>query len=258
MVTGDAAAEAVDLARSRPALAVGLHLVLVRGRPASRPEEIRSLLAAGDVFSRSPFRAGVKYRFSGRAREELRREIRAQLEAFRRTGLPLSHVDGHLHLHVHPAVLAILRDLASEFRIPAVRLPSEELSATLAVDRSGLPGKVVHAAVFAPLRRHGERRMREGGIAVADRVYGLLQTGRVDERYLLGLLPRIRAARVELYCHPAHELAGEPRNGPPGAGPAELAALVSPRVREAVEANGFRLTTPAGLFGEPGSPALAR
>jgi hypothetical protein len=78
-------------------------------------------------------------------------------------------------------------------------------------------------------------------------VYGLLQTGRIDERYLLGLLSRIRAERVEIYAHPAIEIAGEPSNGPPGSGEAELAALTSPRVKAAIEASGFRLTTPQGL-----------
>jgi len=234
MVTGAAADEAVAIARARPALAVGLHLVLVRGRAASPPREVPSLVGRAGAFSDSPVRAGLAYQFSRRARAELRREIRAQLEEFRRTGLSLSHVDGHLHLHVHPVVLAILRDLASEFSIPAVRLPSEELAATLALDRSGVGTKFLHAVIFGLLRRHGERRMREGGIAFADRVYGLLETGRITEEYLAGLLPKIRAARVELYCHPAAEIPGEPRNGPPGSGPAELAALVSPEVAAAL------------------------
>lgn len=258
MVAGAAADEAVAIARARPALAVGLHLVLVSGRPVSPPGEIPALVRADGAFSDSPVRAGLAYAFSGRARAELRREIRAQLEAFRRTGLPLSHVDGHLHLHVHPVVLGILRDLSSEFAIAAVRLPSEPLGATLALDRSGIATKTLHAAIFGLLRPGAGRRMREGGIAFAERVYGLLETGRITEAYLLGLVPTIRAARVELYCHPAVELPGEPRNGPPGSGPAELAALVSPRVREAVASSGFRLTTPAGLFADAPSPALAR
>src|SRR6185369_9066073 len=45
MVRGDAAAEAVALARATPTLAVGLHLVLVQGRPAAPPAEIPALVA---------------------------------------------------------------------------------------------------------------------------------------------------------------------------------------------------------------------
>ncbi len=254
MVAGAAADEAVAIARARPSLAVGLHLVVVCGRPASPPETVRSLVRPGGAFRDSPLAAGLVYQFSRRARRELRREIRAQLEAFRATGLPLSHVDGHLHMHLHPVVLAILAGLSREFAIPAIRLPAEELGAAVAFDRSALPTKVAWSGIFRMLRRHAERRLGGTTITYADRVYGLFQTGRVSERYLLSLLPRIRGERAELYAHPSLPEPGEPLNGPPGSGPRELAALVSPRVREAMEANGVRAATYADFR----RPALAR
>src|SRR5204862_7348089 len=94
MVSGDAEEDAVAIARSRPALAVGLHLVLVAGSAASPPGEIPRLVDAAGRFPDSPVSAGLRYQFSVRARAELRREIRAQLVRFRATGLALSHVDG--------------------------------------------------------------------------------------------------------------------------------------------------------------------
>jgi hopanoid biosynthesis associated protein HpnK len=251
MVTGEAAGEAVAIARSRPRLAVGLHLVLVSGAAASPPVAIASLVDARGRFPESPVRAGLRYQFSRRARAELRAEIRAQLDRFRDTGLPLSHVDGHLHLHVHPVVIGLLAEAAGEYSIPAVRLPREELRASLALDRSAWATKLAWAAIFGSLRRRAAPRLAAAGVDVADRVYGLFQTGRIDERYLLGLLPRIRGERVEIYAHPGVEIAGEPSNGPPGSGGAELAALTSPRVRAAIEASGYRLTTPRGLFSVP-------
>ena len=241
MITGDAAGEAIALARARPGLAVGLHLVVVDGRAALPAPETPRLVDADGRFRGGPVRAGLRYQFSREARRELAREIRTQLERFRETGLTLAHVDGHHHMHLHPVVLAMLLDLAREFEIPAIRLPSEELSLALAIDRRKVASKVVAAGIFRLLRRHGERRAREAGLDFSERVYGLQATGQVTERYLLELIPRIRAGRVEFYCHPAAVLPGEPGNGPPGAGPQELAALLSPRVRQVVEACGFVL-----------------
>jgi len=254
MVSGAAADEAVAIARARPSLAVGLHLVVVCGRPVSPPGEVPSLVRKDGAFRGSPFAAGLVYQFSRRARRGLRREIRSQLEAFRATGLPLSHVDGHLHMHLHPVVLAILAGLSEEFAIPAIRLPAEELGAAVAFDGSALPTKLAWSGVFPLLRRNARRRLRGTGIAYADRVYGLLQTGRVSEPYLLSLLPRIRGQKAEIYAHPALPEPGEPLNGPPGSGPRELDALVSPRVREAMEANGMRAAT----YADFPRPALAR
>lgn len=242
MVAGEAAGEAVALARSRPDLSVGLHLVAVDGRAALPPREIPRIVDAGGRFRGGPVIAGLRYQFSAPARRQLRREVRAQLERFRDTGLPLSHVDGHHHLHLHPVVLRMLAEMAAEFRIPAVRLPSEELSLALALDGSGAAGKILWSAVFRCLRVNGERRLAEAGVGFDDRVYGLLATGRITEEYLLGLIPRIRADRVELYCHPALALPGEASNGEQDSGQREFAALVSRRVRESVASNGFALS----------------
>jgi len=254
MVTGDAAAEAVALAKANPGLSVGLHLVLVSGRSALSPSEIPDLVDRNGRFPWGPVRSGLRYQFGRSARAQVRREIRAQLERFLRTGLPLAHVDGHLHMHLHPFVLSCLAEMAGELGIRTVRLPLEELGANLAFDRRSAARKVVWHWIFGRLRRHGERRLRSVGIAFADRVYGLLQTGRVTEEYLLDLLPRIRVSVAEIYCHPDASLPGEARNGPPRAGLRELEAVTSRRVREAVEACGF------ALAGDPGtaSRGLAR
>ena len=241
MVAGDAASEAIALARSRPALSVGLHLVLADGRAVLPRSEIPTLVDADGLFLRRPFSAGLRYQFSVGALYDLRREIRAQLERFQDSGLPLAHVDGHHHLHLHPAVLEILGELAEEFAIPSIRIPSEELGLALRLDRRGSAAKILWSAVFALLRRHGRRLLRERGIAFCDRVYGLLATGRITEEYLLALIPRIRADSVEIYCHPAAPLPGELREPAAAAGSAELAALLSRRVAEAVEQSGFVL-----------------
>jgi chitin disaccharide deacetylase len=242
MVTGEAFDEAVDLAHAHPTLAVGLHLVLVCGRAALPPSQIPHLVDSTGNFPYSAATSGLRYQFIQATHEELRQEIRAQLEKFRSSGLRLSHVDGHLHMHVHPVVLRMLIDLADEFGIRVIRLPHEELGMSLRLDRQNLLTKLVWAGVFGGLRRYGEGLLKSKGIGFAERVYGLLQTGSVTEEYLLGLIPQIQANLVEIYCHPAIAIAGEPLNGPSGAGEAELAATLSEQVSEMLAAKGFQLT----------------
>jgi hopanoid biosynthesis associated protein HpnK len=255
MVTGDAAAEAVALARANPGLAVGLHLVVVSGRAALPPAEVPALVDAQGLFRGGPVGIGVRYQFSRAAHNQLRREIREQLVRFRDTGLPLAHVDGHLHMHLHPIVLTCLLELAEEFGIPTLRLPHEELGGNLTFDRRSAPRKAIWSLIFGRLRRHAEPKLKAAGIASSDRVYGLLQTGRISEDYLLDLFPRLASSaealrEVELYAHPDAALPGEVPNGPPGAGPRELEALLSPKVRRAVAEAGFTLAL-------HGAPSLA-
>ena len=242
MVTGTAAAEAVQLAQAHPHLGVGLHLVLVCGKAALPPTQIPHLVNDQGQFSDDPTAAGLRYQFDPAARQELRQEIRAQLETFIDTGLPLSHVDGHLHLHLHPVVMAILCELAHEFGIPFVRLPREELGFTLNCDRKNLFNKLLWSSVFGALCRQGEKQLNQAGIGFLERVYGLLQTGNMTEKYLLQLIPQIQADHIEIYAHPANELAGEPLNGEVGAGAGELQAFLSSQVKDLLIKQGFTLT----------------
>lgn len=254
MVTGEAFDEAVTLAHAYPNLAVGLHLVLVCGKAVLPPSTIPHLVDSGGHFPSNSFRAGLGYQFNTAARRELRLEIRAQLEKFRFCGLQLSHVDGHLHMHTHPVVLRTLVELADEFNIKVIRLPYEELRLTLGLDQNDLLNKLIWSIVFDRLRSYGERLLTSKGIGFAERVYGLLQTGCMTEEYLLGLIPKIQANLVEIYSHPALVIAGEPLNGPAGAGEAELTAWLSQQVCEVLAKNGFELTNYNNLQAISSSP----
>ena len=244
MVNGEAAPEAVQMARSRPGFPVGLHLAVVDGLATLPPSEIPHLVDSSGRFCSRPFAMGLRYQFSRAARRELRSEIRAQLERFAGTGLSLSHVDGHHHMQMHPVVLGILIEMAESFSIPAIRLPAEDLGVSLSLDPRGAAGKILLSLGFGFLRRWGVRRLRRTRVSFSKRVYGLLESGRITEDYLLGLIPRIAEDDVELYCHPATELPGEHFHGPPYNGPAELAALLSGKVRAAIDRSGLVLSKP--------------
>lgn len=230
MVTANNAQEAVNLAKNNPDLGVGLHLVLCCGKSALSPPEIPSLVDQDGNFHDSAAIAGWKYQFIPSAKEELKREIKAQLQLFQETGLPLSHVDGHLHLHTHPLVIKILTELAEEYQIRYIRLPFEELSYTLRCDRTSLLLKIVYSHVFRWLRLSGEKRLSAYKIKCLERVYGLLQTGMMSESYLLGLIPQIKTTSNEIYFHP--QSIKEDR---------EFQALCSQKVKDMLSSEGFEI-----------------
>ncbi len=255
MVGGPAAAEAIALARAHPRLAVGLHLVLCQGRSTLPPDRIPGLVDRQGYFATSPVLAGIRYFFVRSLHPQLRREIEAQLQAFSATGLVLSHVDGHLNLHLHPAVLPILLELADEYGIRAMRLPLDDLRATLALDKRRLAYKLSHAVIFAGLCRYARKRLVARRIQTANRVYGLLQSGDMNEAFVLGLLPRIRDGLVELYCHVGLPPCSELRRWMPTyQHRKELEALTSLRVLKAVEYGDITLTSYRELVERSASP----
>lgn len=243
MVNERAADHAVEMARANPSLAVGLHLVLVLGRAALPHPEIPHITDQQGNFTNSSFRAGVQYYFSVAARRELRREMRAQFERFAATGLPFSHVDGHTHLHQHPIVFDELIRLCEEFGVKRVRVVKGEMRLSLRLDRKHLPIKLVWGTVFNLLGGRRRRSLRGRGFVGPRKVYGLLQSGDMNEEYLIGLIERMEKTSSEIYAHPlAFDADEEAKRENPG-GERELRAMLSPRVRAAIEKAGFRLAT---------------
>src|SRR5262245_19651090 len=92
MVNEPSFEEAVALARETPTLSVGLHLALSRSRATLPRRLVPRLVDSGGRLADSSTRAGLRYQFSRRAVAEIELEVRAQIEKFLATGLPLDHV----------------------------------------------------------------------------------------------------------------------------------------------------------------------
>jgi chitin disaccharide deacetylase len=137
-------------------------------------------------------------------REQLRAEIHAQFRKFHATGLPLDHVNGHLHLHLHPVIFKILMEDAEKLGIRHLRLTRDCFRAQ--------PSHVARPLVLPPFARGDFRNgcpaapakpLRQRGIKHAQITFGLLQNARVDEEYVLKLLPELPPGDSELYSHPS-------------------------------------------------------
>ncbi|HUC84357.1 MAG TPA: hopanoid biosynthesis-associated protein HpnK [Candidatus Acidoferrales bacterium] len=230
MVNEPCVDEAVKLANEHPQLGVGLHLTLLLGHSALAPEEIPGLVNARGQFSNRPTAAGLAYYFNRGLRPQLRAEIHAQFKRFRSTGLALDHVNGHLHLHLHPVVFGILMEDREQLGIQKLRLTRDCLSRSRRMSRGHWFYRLSHAVIYEWLSRRARPPLRQHGIKHAQITFGLLQNARVDADYVLKLLPELPAGDSELYSHPSLD---ESR--------AEFDALVSPRVRRQAEQIGVKL-----------------
>ncbi len=243
--------QAAALAVESSDLCLGVHLTLIQGQAVLPARQIPNLVDAGGNFPANPVAAGIHYYFSRRCREQIRAELAAQIERLLAAGLRLWFLNGHLNIHLHPAIWPQVRELAEQYDIPAVRLAKEDLRLSLSLDRRRPLSKTAHALIFAWLTRRAVGSL--GRLKANEHVFGLLNDGAMEERYFLELLPRLPAGVTEIYCHPAAAGLGERPTWPARYRPAaELAALTSPRVAARLKALGCRLisfrdlATPAG------------
>src|SRR5258708_7546756 len=188
MVNEPGCDQAVAIANASPQLGVGLHLTLLCGHGALSADSIPGLVNAAREFGDSPVSAGFRYYFHYALRDQLRAEIHAQFKKFRSTGLALDHVNGHLHIHLHPTVFSILMEGARELGIQRMRLTFDPFWLNLRLASGHWAYRLFHACIYHDLARRARPAFNRLGIRHTRVVFGLLQNARLAETPVMTLL----------------------------------------------------------------------
>ncbi len=200
-----------DFAARHPHVSAGVHFNLSVGRPVSDPAHVRTLVDADGVLlgDRLPRRL-----VSGAVdREELRRELRAQVEVMVRQGVPPTHWDGHQNKHLFPPFFQDALAVAREAGIRRMRTPQRWV---FPADRATEP----RPAALARYYRAHPRRIathtygralaawaRHAGMRTADRLVSPVQAEATGKWLLdtwLRIVERLPAGMSEVYCHPGY------------------------------------------------------
>jgi hypothetical protein len=218
--------------------------MLSDGRPVLSPADIPGLVDTGGRFERSPMRAGITYwRLRRRLAGQIKAEVKAQFDKVEKAGIRPTHVDCHHHLHMHPLLFEIIAREAARRGVAWIRIPREPLSLVLGLHAPLLDVRAFFTwLVFGLLAGRNLRAAHRYGLQAVDNVYGLSGTGRMDEKYLLALLPYVRGGASEIYLHP--DLGTSPGRG-------ETKGVTSKRVHHRLENLGLQLVGFRGLSGQP-------
>jgi chitin disaccharide deacetylase len=212
VANGRAFEDAVARLRDVPSLDVGVHLTLVEERsltgmrfphkyPSFVPLYLARLISLRDI----------------------ERELRAQIE---RSGLRVTHLNGHQHLHLLPRVFGVVAKLAKEFGIGYVRIVNESggptVSRRLAISALTVLGRRARASF------------------TNERTIGVAEAGHLSD--VVPLLDRVDGL-TELVTHPGVAVDGYDWGYD---WDAETRALCDPWLRAELEARGIELTSPSG------------
>ena len=225
--------DAVAIAQRNPGLQIGLHLTLVQVRSVLPAAELPGLVDTSGNFTTNPVGAGFRYFFDRGLYCQLKREIEAQITKVRDAGINLTHIDGHLNIHMHPTVFRILAELMPRYGITSFRLSNERLSHNLQFDQERKLGKYLEKLIFGFLADHARPELDRLGISYAAEVKGVLNSGRMTEEYILNIIEGLKDGVTEIYFHPGILPDAEiSRLMPDYRHQEELAAITSPFVRK--------------------------
>jgi len=249
MVGAPAAADAVARAQRLRSLRVGLHIVLLEGRPVLPPSAVGRLVNGDGQFPSNPAPLGALLARSREARRQLVAEVTAQFAAFCDSGLTLDHCNAHKHFHLHPVVGEAIATIGPRFGLRAVRVPLEPAAVLRRVERRTFSPSATLTLPFAMWLR---RRMAAAGLVTPDSVFGLRWSGQMTRARLAALIQHLPEGVSEIYLHPA---SGSYRGAAPGYRYRdELEALVAAEVIAACRESQVCLGG-FGDFAHVGAPA---
>ncbi len=206
--------DAVARLREAPSLEVGVHLALVEERA----------LTTGAMMPRN------YVRFVLGRRGDVEPELRAQIEKVLATGLRVTHLNGHQHLHMLPRIRRVVERLATEYGIGYVRVVNDQ----------GGKSRRLSMAVLSSLSR--AKRGIIGTTAL--RTIGVAEAGHLTPQRIVELLDHVDGV-TELVTHPGIGVAGYAHWG--YAWDDETRALCDPTVRAAIGNARIELIVPSAL-----------
>jgi len=220
-------------------VSLGLHLNLSEGRPLC--PNLERLVGQDGLFLGKNKVFGLFMKEPDEAlKNEISREIEAQLEWINSFDLEVLHANGHNHVHLLPAVLPIFLDRVKRYGIKWTRLPLEKGPASTKDPSMEFPRLVERLASKA------RKIVKRYGLRVAESFFGLYWMGRISVEILEELVKRLNHGIAELMVHPGRSMEGK-------VGEAfspfsnkdreqELEALINPKFMELLEKGKIELT----------------
>ena len=245
MVTMPAVEEAAKAARAAE-LPVGLHVSLTEGQAVAGPNLYRLVDDCGTFRLRPQYLIRTS-RKDVTLIDQIRGEVRAQLARAADLGLTLTHVDSHQHVHMNPALFAVLEEEALAFGIRRIRFSREPLRALFLsgvysqiLKRNNLPKWLATRACAQRIKPRLE---------TPELFFGVLNSGAVLKPVLLNILATIPSHKsVEICVHPGLPDCSAASSGNRFEGFStsffrrlEHDALVDPEVRALVRSRGLQL-----------------
>jgi chitin disaccharide deacetylase len=236
---GDALRRIRELARD--SISLGIHCNLSEGMPlTSGLEHIAG--SDGRFLGKKQTQRLLTFPASPKLQNEILRELNAQVDKLREAGIEPDHLDGHQHVHIFPAALAPVMEVAKTQGISWIRVPHEPKESALypvsTADQEEAHFFSRHAAEARPV-------FSASGLLATNHFRGLYFKGRLPSSHWIEFLSALPHGLTELMVHPGRrtEVISGPLSGfSTQDREMELQGLVDGRFRNSLLETGVELT----------------
>ncbi len=191
MANGLAFEHAIAGSRETLDLKLGIHLVLVEEKPLT----LIKLPKNHKTFF-------IRYVFGLIKKNEIERELEAQINKILDAGIRPQFINSHQHLHLLPGIMDIVISLAKKYGIPYIRIVNEPLAA------GGNLLRKVQLGFLNFLSGNAKKEITRNNLKCNDFFVGFLHAGNLgknDVSLAIKLQSKYLGKIVELGCHPGFE-----------------------------------------------------
>jgi predicted glycoside hydrolase/deacetylase ChbG (UPF0249 family) len=250
IANGEAFEGAVKIAGERENLGTGIHFALTGFKPLSPPQKLPGLVGPDGTMPSGPFELLKEIAGGKITRDVIRRELLAQAEKVFDSGIIPTHFDSHKHVHIIPAVLESVIEIARRFSVKWIRMPFEARGAWRFWFDIEKGKRAVFLKQFAVARASTAARpvfihmIRRAGLRTPARFYGISPTGLFSEKIIRRICGMMAPGLNELMTHPGivDDALVRRKSRLLDSRRKERDFLVSPEVKKILEKNAVTLT----------------
>ena len=225
--TGEAFEDAIRVMKDLALDEIGAHLALTETKP----------LLSSSGFYKNHNRFFIDLLIGRISLNNIYKELKAQIDLLNKSGIRITHINSHEHIHIIPALLDIFIRIAKEYNIPAIRYPRGDRQ-----PKKYSPSETYRSFLLSYFSGKNEGIFEKSGLIFTDFFLGLLDAGRLDEKRIIGMLKDLKEGVTEIVTHPGF-LSPEvlSRYSWHRSGETELFALTGNKVKNAVRSNDIKL-----------------
>ncbi len=221
----------VQLLRKHDDLGVGIHLNLTENYPVVKC--LNNIINKDKELINANIKKALMQNLN---LTEIETELEAQIIRGQNSGLGITHLDSHKHVHVLPGIQKVVLKLAKKFRIPKIRSPSDRvINSKLIFTKQYLKRLLInyYALKF-------KKNLRILNVKTPSNFFGILETGKLNIRNLANVIKHIPDGTSELMCHPGY-LDYSIKGSLVRSRETELKALLSPKIKQIIKRKGIHL-----------------
>lgn len=187
--------ESVKLLKQNKKLDIGIHVNLTEFRPLTKAKTLTE--NDGNFAGKAKWLDGY---FKDADKKEIEKEIEAQIIRAISSGLKITHINGHNHIHIFPKIAEAVIKLARKYGIKYIRMPDEK-----AIDKSQrLPGEIEKRNIASKFSKLAKSKILKNRLKATNAFYGILDMSCMDFERLSRILSSIDDGASELMVHPSY------------------------------------------------------